>query len=226
MRAALEVDAGDYYWSACISVVDGLRAVDAEFFTWSTVKMYYAVFYALRALLAWDGVTVFHVGTTPYWAKATAGAFPVWVPGIGTHQAVLACFRTLNPNSDFVTQPIEFADDGLAWMLEKREDANYNVSRFSEPAIPGYYASIAKLGVRKAVGAYLDPKSGVTPFDKDHAVVAFPIAVLAAAAAAANARGGAIVSEDELAFLKRKCRERDAALSPVSRLIAGSFKTA
>ncbi len=55
LKKRLLLDAGDYYQSALVSLVDGLRSIPSSFYSWSTVKLYYSVFYALRARLAIAG---------------------------------------------------------------------------------------------------------------------------------------------------------------------------
>jgi len=224
VSAALPIDANDYYYSASMSLVDGLRAIDAGFYTWSTVKMYYAVFYGLRAILAWDNTAVFRPdGRAPFHVLGMAGALPRLIPGVGSHKSMLNCFRRLNPAHFLLSQPIELVD-GLDWLLEKRESANYSVPRFCEPEIPPHYEQIARIGVRQAIAAYLDPAAGLT-FDKDHAIASFPLAVLRTAGDSAKIHGGATVDADELDFLVRKCRERKAALAPLLAFIRGTLKT-
>ena len=219
----LRQDANDYYYSACISVIDGLRAVDAGFFTWSTVKFYYSVFYSLRAILAWNGVVVFWPEDSPFHVAATAGSNPSWASGKGSHKCMANCFRKLLPTHFLLRQDIELMN-GIDWLLEKRESANYRLSRFQEPAVPEHYTRIVGTGVRQAITAYLDPASILT-FDKDHAIVSFPLAALRVVGDLAKADGGAEFSQDELAFLRRKARERSNALAPLLAFIVGTLRT-
>jgi hypothetical protein len=225
LRPALLEDANDYYYSSCLSVVDGLRGVDVGFFTWSTVKLYYSVFYALRAIMAWNRVMVFHPENAgPYSMTVAPGAHPEWMSGKGTHKALLGCFRRLYPTHPLLSQDIELVD-GLQWLLDKREGANYVIPRFCEPGIPSHYEKIVDLGVRKATTAYLGPEGSLLAFDRDHSIVAFPLAVLQVAGAAATAIGGAGASDEEVDFLKLKCRERKATLAPLMRFISTTIKS-
>jgi hypothetical protein len=225
VTTALPIDASNYYYSACMSVVDGLRAVDAGFYTWSAVKMYYSVYYALRAVLAWDNVAIFRVaGTrrTPFHVNATPGKSPVFSPGRGSHQSLLNSFRALRPNDLLLSQPIDQAADGLGWLLEKREEANYVIPRFCEPTTPEHFEQIRETGIRRAISAYLDPANIGLAFDKDHAIVSFPLLVLRTAGTAAKAHGGAKVGEHESQFLRTKARERNSVLSPLVTFINGT----
>lgn len=219
----LPLDADDYYYSACLSVVDALRAIEAGFYTWSTVKMYYSVFYSLRAMLAWDNIALFRPVEAPFRVEGISGALPIWVDGKGSHKSMLNCFRRLRASHFLLSQPIGLSD-GLGWLLEKREDANYAVPRFCEPEVPDHYQQILNLGVRQAVAAYLTPANSLLTFDEEHAIVSYPLAVLKAAGDAAKARGGSTVGESELAFLGKKCKERGAALAPLMTYIRGTIK--
>ncbi|QMS91012.1 hypothetical protein HUN01_26775 [Nostoc edaphicum CCNP1411] len=53
---SLKSDAISYIYSATISVGDATIGINKQLFTWATVKLYYATFYALRALLALDNI--------------------------------------------------------------------------------------------------------------------------------------------------------------------------
>lgn len=219
----LPEDANDYYYSACMSVVDGLRAIDVGFFTWSTVKLYYSVFYAVRALLAIDKVAVFWPDRAPFRVHASPGSLPTFVSGEGTHTQVLNAFRGAKPTHAVLSQDIDLMDP-LDWMVEQRNRANYFDSRFCEPQLPAHFEQVDRFGVRQAVAAYLGPNSAVLAFDKDHAIVAFPLLVLQSIGNAIKAAGGAVLDDGELGFLVTKCQERKAALAPLMTFIKGTLK--
>ena len=52
LAKCLDADAADYTFSSLVSLADALSGIRQGFFSWSTVKLYYSVFYALRAFLA------------------------------------------------------------------------------------------------------------------------------------------------------------------------------
>jgi hypothetical protein len=217
----LPLDANDSFYCACVSVMDGLRGIDAEFYTWSTVKFYYSVYYSIQSILAWNGIVVFRPEKAPFRVRATVGEYPIFLEGQGSHKPMLDCFRQLKPTHQILSQDIDLVD-GPQWMMEKRESANYHASRFCEPTVPEHYEKIADLGVRKAIVAYLD--SDALAFDKDHAIVSFPIMVLKCASDVAKANGGAEIDDDEMEFLRKKSRERNSALAPMLTFVAGTRK--
>ena len=62
--------------------------------------------------------------------------------------------------------------------MARRESVNYKVPKFCEPAAPGYFKFIERLGARRLVGEYIADDSHLFTFDPDHAMLAYPIAGL------------------------------------------------
>jgi hypothetical protein len=60
VQKALEEDAKDYYFSGLLSFVEALRGPPCGLSSWATVKLYYSVFYTLRAILALNEVAIFY----------------------------------------------------------------------------------------------------------------------------------------------------------------------
>jgi hypothetical protein len=65
LQSYLKEDAVDYLYSAAVSLGDALCGVTRSLFTWATVKLYYSVFYAMRARLALKGFYLFYIGNRP-----------------------------------------------------------------------------------------------------------------------------------------------------------------
>ncbi|WP_186132867.1 hypothetical protein [Burkholderia gladioli] len=176
LRHALNRDATDYVYSGVVSIGDAVQAIERALFTWATVKLYYAVFYMTRALLASHGTAIFYDGTKPYSWDSVAGAMAVKKDG-PTHKVVLTSFKTVLPTSPLLSQPIG-AEPALDWLMKRREEVNYATPRFSEPSAPAHFDLIARTGVRKSVSAYLRDDSFLYAFDPQHAILAFPIEAL------------------------------------------------
>ncbi len=80
LASALRDDARDYYYSACSTLAAAIQGLNSRLYTWSTVKLYYSVFYALRADLAIRGYCIFHVNSSSLWVQAAAGSMPALLP--------------------------------------------------------------------------------------------------------------------------------------------------
>lgn len=176
LGAALTDDAADYFHSGLVSLGDALRSIEAGLYTWATVKLYYSVFYCCRAMLADKQTAILYFGSTPYQLKNMVGGTPHKLSG-NTHKVVLALFARQFSGNLIMSQQI----DSIApfdWLTDLREQANYKLSRFVEPDTPAHFKTLGKIGLRKAIGAYVTDKTYIYAFDRDHAALAFPLLTL------------------------------------------------
>lgn len=175
--SCLHNDAVSYIYSATITIADALRGIRQNFFTWATVKLYYATFYSCRALLALDDICIFYMGKKPFSIEVKAGNSPQTKGRNTTHKIVLNEFRSQGIAPRLISQDIEYVDP-LTWLMTKREEANYNVAKFQEPNIPKHFQKIIDSGIRQTVTSYLQDSSDLYLFDADHAIVAYPLKTL------------------------------------------------
>src|SRR5271165_3456474 len=133
-------DAFEYFYSASISTASALSSIALGYFTWATVKLYYSDYYLLRGILALSRLCVFYEGSKP--RTLVAGALEVAkAPGGGsrrnatTHGVVIEAAKTHLSHIAAFSQDIGSVHP-LDWIREKREEANYGHSRFSEPEAP------------------------------------------------------------------------------------------
>jgi hypothetical protein len=222
LELELAEDAKSYFYSALVSVGDAVQAIQHEFFSWATVKLYYAVFYALRATLAAHKYAVLYhvVGQkgTPYRLRAASGEAPVKLSG-NTHKVILQQYASYFPAVPMVTQLIGI-DKPFEWMMERREEVNYKNAKFHEPAAPLFFKKIASEKMRHLLLAYINDNSSTFAFDPDHAILALPIAAIQAANAALSARvPPAVLSEDDTKFLSQLFRDRHGEISCARQLL-------
>ena len=85
LRLSLIEDAKNYYQSAAVSLVDSLRSISSGFYSWSAVKLYYSVFYALRARLAAAGECIYYDSGKPRYTTVNPGFHAVKMNG-NTHK--------------------------------------------------------------------------------------------------------------------------------------------
>lgn len=176
LAASLNDDARDAVYSGSLSIAEAVQGLDKKLFTWTTVKLYYSVFYLARAALALHGVGIIYPDRTPYTWRASAGETPTKRSGT-THKAVLSAFSLYRQSSILLSQQIG-TDDPFAWLMAKREAANYKHPKFCEPGAPPHFKFIERHGVRRLVNDYIADNSHLFTFDPDHAMLAFPIAGL------------------------------------------------
>jgi hypothetical protein len=219
LRNCLQDDGGNSLYSAAVSLADALRGLRDGFYTWATVKLYYAVFYTARCELALRDIALFYIGGKPCTILTSAGA--TLAPQKGTtHEVVLDQFSRLFPNSPFLSQTID-GKPPLTWLRERRENANYKNARFVEPNDPTHFRGVVTEGVRRATLAYLSP-TGLTTysFDPEHAMLAFPLRFWRDAVSEARAAGLPDTIADEVDFLSKAFSDGSGPLSEIIRVIA------
>ena len=106
----------------------------------------------------------------------------------------------------------------LDWLRERREEANYNNSRPSEPQAPPHFRFVASKGVRKTTLAYLSGTWDVYVFDPDHAMLAFPLLFWRDILVRSRTAGLGDVVISELEFLRQVLRDENGPLAEVLRV--------
>jgi hypothetical protein len=215
-------DARSYLYSAVVSIGDAAQAVQREMFSWSTVKLYYALFYALRSVLAVHGYAIlYHANgqkSSPYRLKAASGESPIKLSG-NTHKVVLQQYAAAFPNASMVSQRIAL-DKPFDWMMNRREEVNYKNSRFCEPGAPPFFRQIVAVKLRQSIGAYIDDRGQNFAYDQDHAILALPIAAVQVAIAAFAAHVPQIrMADEEVRFLAGLFRDSHGEMPAAKRLL-------
>jgi hypothetical protein len=205
LSRCLKNDAINYLYSSIVSVGDATFGINRKLLTWATVKLYYATFYALRSLLALDGICIFYVKSsstknTPFIVNAQASATPKKAKIPGTHKLVIDTFKKNNIEPILISQPIE-SQDPLEWLMEKREQANYKIAKFSEPQVPKHFEKIINSGLRRAIHDYLTDSLNLYLFQPDHAILAYPLKTIQITYNKILATGNMAFVEDELKYL-------------------------
>jgi len=216
LRRSLLIDAENYYYSGLVSFFDAFGGIDRCLFTWSTVKLYYSVFYSLRCLLALKGHCVYYCDAKPFTCTIVVGAPSRGLKGT-THKVVLDLFGEVFAGDSLLSQPIA-GDPALEWLIDRREYANYKQGRFPDPDVPPHFSKVNQLGLRRAINAYLAEPSSLYIFDADHAMVAFPLAVLLRAKDELKSHN-LYVDPEASKFLSALGKDKDGRIAGLDRLL-------
>ncbi|WP_284898022.1 hypothetical protein [Burkholderia sp. lyk4-R2A-23] len=214
LRHALLEDARAYLYSGAISLAEAVTGADGNVYSWSSVKAYYATFYALRALLAAEGWAILYRGTKPFVAEAQPGQSVTKAKG-NTHELVLELFSTKFPNHPLLSQEIA-TENPLDWIKHRREEANYTRARFVEPEIPRHFKEIKRLGVRKALAAYVS--DNYYTFDADHSILAFPLTTLRTSLDRLRVVTGFHLATDDIRYIAHLCKDKDGPMTPFASI--------
>ena len=215
LELCLNGDAKNYYQAAVVSLIDGLRSISVGFFSWSVVKLYYCVFYALRTRLALAGECIFYDSGKPRYLTTSPG-FTVKKLSGTTHKCVLDRFSESFPRDFFLSQDIE-AMPPLMWLMERREDVNYRIARFTEPISPSYLAFAANNKLRSVLSTY--QSDDVYVFDPDHAMVALPFRLMLDLRVRMQRSALNPLLNIEAEFLEGCSRDRAGVIAAISSLL-------
>lgn len=210
----MALDVREMLYSGVLSIADACNGIRAGYPSWATVKLYYSVFYSLRAILLIRGRGVFHLDSKP-------GLIEVWPGGLvrklttaeakgGSHGQVLYLFNKLYPNSSFLT-PIG-TEKAIYWLKHRREEVNYGQQKFVEPSMPYWFTnSLSKNPLRSLVSAYSNSPL-LYAFDPDHATLALPLLISSSAISEAKSAGMEIEGGDRT-FLASMMKDHDGPLA-------------
>ena len=208
LQGALRRDADALLYSSVVSYLDAVRGLDRSFQTWATVKLYYTVFYALRAYMAAGGICLFYEGSSPFEIVAKPGEYSHRQQGT-THRCVLNLFTKRFGATLLLSQTIA-SDTALEWMVRRREEANYLRTPFPEPYVTAPFVAIDRAGLVQHLNwitEQITRKGDVTPaFDPDHAILAYPLLVLWETASVLSRSARPNLPKDASDFILNNCR--------------------
>lgn len=135
LKSCAEKDSIFYYQKGIQSLCEGILDLSRHCFSWATVKLYYSVFYFLRATaIHYNYLLVRWVGL--FYIKLVEGGKP------STHllseirnDHSFACnfyIKLITSNDVFNTNTIDSKPTYL-WLMEQREYANYRMRYFDDP---------------------------------------------------------------------------------------------
>jgi len=215
----LSRDAISYYYSSVVTFADALKGLNSGFYSWSTVKLYYSVFYSIRSFLASNSIAIFYLTNRkgPYSINCRAGNFPTKLSG-NTHAVVLESFSNFFPNHILLSQDIELTNP-CEWLNGKRNRANYQNAKFDEPNIPDHFEFILENTVRRSLSYYLKDDRHLYTFDKDHSMIAYPLQLLKYSKTAIEEENQFCLEHPEHSFLKSLVKDNNGVIPEFSNIV-------
>ena len=173
-------DATALYIKALQSFAQALTAFSRNEFAWPIVKMYYSVFYAMRAELYASSVIVIKNGQLFYTTNVAGNAFTS-MQEHGSHQTYIKLRKTFPASviirDAMLDNEIEAGVDVYSWMCNNRERVNYHAKHFPDPEPDSVLQKIYDNYVKpRKLTDLLNLYEGdrLYCFDKDHTSVAVP----------------------------------------------------
>lgn len=135
LNQELREDAKDYFFTGLISFSEGIDSIYEGRFSWATVKLYYSIFYLVRATMASKGIGLLR-NKSMYRIKLDVGQ-KVFKTGNKryntTHEGTMSHYKDLFSYSDILLTNHVDDKDVYEWMQNAREITNYRESSFLEP---------------------------------------------------------------------------------------------
>lgn len=219
-------DATALYVKALQSFTQALTALSRNEFAWPIVKMYYSVFYAMRAELYASSVIVIKNGQLFYTTNVAGNTFTS-IQEHGSHQTYIKLRK--NFPSSVITRDamldneIEAGVDVYSWMCNNRERVNYHAKHFPDPEPDDVLQKIYDNYVKpRSLTDLLNLYEGdrLYCFDKDHATVAVPYHKLRSCKALLSGRVAlGAVEQNKLASVKSQLMAAGIEQKVVERVL-------
>lgn len=137
LKLLIKDDAKDYFYDGCISLFEGVSSIFHNKFSWATVKLYYSIFYFLRASLACKNFAIIRASGNHYYLHLVDDKRIDKIGSCNTHQAVINCYKTIYRTTDpLLTNNVDLNGvdyDTYSWLEEIRNITNYKQTAFPDP---------------------------------------------------------------------------------------------
>ncbi len=224
LRTAAAEDARRYLYNGCVSFLAAMQSFHKQEAVWTVTKLYYAVFYMMRAALCRSNFIVFHVpkGTstvhTQFTLSILQGSKPEVSDTPSTHKLVAKLFKDAGYPTFMKNLQIGGADP-VQWLLHQREYWQYRCGRFPDPEFPDALAGLDAAKLPLLLETYAGDATGAYMSDPGHALIALPFRMLHWSMAAASFVMEGVVDEEDIKHLRRKCQLPKQKLTAVDRLL-------
>lgn len=135
LKRCLQEDALDFFFNGIVSFSEGIDGVFERRFSWATIKLYYSVFYMLRATLASKDYAILQNGNV-FRLHLKSGESPYATNNSkykSTHQGTISHYIDIFENNDILLTNKINGVSTYEWMEEVRNIINYRSVSFEEP---------------------------------------------------------------------------------------------
>lgn len=181
LKTSIKEDALDFFYNAALSFAEGIDSIYQRRYSWATVKLYYSVFYSLRASMASKNIAILvnqgilrlklKEAETPYGTNNKKYK--------STHKGTINHYTDLYSGSDILlTNTI----DGLntyQWLEELRDITNYREVCFVDPQCINPWSifdeALSSGKLTELLTRLQEDDHYIFCFQEDYAAVAIPI---------------------------------------------------
>lgn len=180
LKLSLKTDACNFFFNGALSFAEAIDELCNKHFSWATVKLYYSIYYLLRASLATKEIVILQCcgmyrlitepGEKPYRTRNKKYNT--------THEGTINHYRDLYERADRLLANKIGDVDAYQWMMQMREIVNYRSSVFKEPdclQMWEYIGQYINEGKFEEIIKTLENDNYIMCFQEEYAVLAIPI---------------------------------------------------
>ena len=120
----LESEVVSYYYKALLSYMESIPSLENKLFSWATIRLYYSVFYAIKAYLACKDIAILRQERRLYYIKAKEGERFKRCEDTTDHKgSILTLCKLFKNIYTLLSNNIEDIST-YQWMMKKREEVN------------------------------------------------------------------------------------------------------
>lgn len=179
LKEALLLDSKGHYYKGMISLSEAIFSVSRSQYSWATIKLYYSVFYFLRASLACNGYGFLRKQRELFHFSAKENESFLVSRDSTDHKATILLFVKLFSLDDKLQTNKINDENPYKWLMDKREHINYKYNTFLEPGMPEFWEEIHEITkedkLNKWINRYLHDKNYDYCFLEEHACLSLPI---------------------------------------------------
>ncbi len=136
LRIVLKDDSSNFFFNGLDCLLEGIRGTISGNYSWSSVKLYYSIYYFIRASLAANGYAIIRSDKTMYRLRAGVNEQPLFPGGreyASTHEGTIRHYKDVFSSADILLSNHIDGKDAYEWMKDVREIVNYRSNTFAEP---------------------------------------------------------------------------------------------
>ncbi|HDH0408311.1 TPA: hypothetical protein PIO36_004443 [Klebsiella pneumoniae] len=208
LKNAIRSDSTDVFYKASVSFLESLYSLRRGHSSWAIIKLYYSIFYSLRAFLLLEGYAIFKNGKGEiFFLECVENAVPIRISTKrikGDHKTTIKAFADLCKSHKLNTNTI-YSLSVFEWAIQCRELVNYRSSSFIEPdygyeAVPEDLRDLNRL--EGLLASYINDPYYTYCFVEEHSLLATASVLMNELVDMFRNKGVAFLTNERHVFLK------------------------
>lgn len=181
---ALDQDAASLLHKGLLSFIGACNDLGLNNRSWAIVKLYYSLFYTIRARLCSRRHGLVRNRSWYYFDINSSGSAAARLNGRrgryrNDHECVLHLYEDIFSSSDILISNLVDGSQPFSWLMELRNIANYRLARFPDPEFP--LDVTAKIGLvdasmlEKIIDNNISDSRHILLFQPEYAWIAIPM---------------------------------------------------